>query len=627
MYTNENSSLRPILTLAGLALITAFLYWARAVLVPFALAMFFAFILAPAVSYLQRHGLSRLPAVFVVVLLAYSFVGGVGYFVGNQLAGLVVRLPEYKGVISAKVESISSGQSGGWMKLLRQTMDDVARGAMGDEHMVDKASESDGAGDVIRGATPEKPVFTKPVGSDWSGFADYAGSAAEGLASAVLASVLVIFMLAQRENLRNRLVRLIGHGQVIITTRAIDEGARRVSRYLLMQLIVNACFGTVLTLALFTLSFFAPEAADGETLRRYAILWGFICGTMRFIPYIGTWAGGLMLFAFTVATVHGWALPITSFILFVVFETISANAVEPLLLGQSTGISPLALILSAAFWAWLWGPVGLLLSTPLTVVLVVIGKYVPAMHFLEVMLGDEPVLRPHVVFYQRIVAKDQDEAIDLVEAHLKDHSIEQTYEDLILPALLLARQDRARGELDAETSRELYRSIRDVIEEFAPPPAEADQEVAEPAVVLGCPASDEVDELALVMLANLLRSRARSIEIVSSKALTAEALAKVGETCPAVVVVASVAPGELAPARYLCKRIKAQCPTMKIVVCRWGKTEDLERLQQRLKQSGASVVGSTLTETRSEIVPLLQVAEASESQKKREPEEALAVSQ
>jgi hypothetical protein len=297
-----------------------------------------------------------------------------------------------------------------------------------------------------------------------------------------------------------------------------------------------------------------------------------------------------------------------------VLELVCANAIEPFVFGQSTGSSPLALLLAAAFWAWLWGPVGLFLSTPLTVVLIVIGKYVPRLAFLEVLLGDEPVLGPHVVLYQRLVARDQDEATDLVEEYLQKHSVEEAYQALFLPALMMARQDLERGELDAENARNFFQTMRDLIDESAPPvPAAADSAAPAEATVLGCPARDEVDELALIMFRNLLRTQGRSMTIMSPRALTAEVLDKVRETSPAVVLVASVPPGGVAQARYLCKRLKTQCTGIKLAIGRWGEVEDLNRVQERLTSTGADIVSGTLAETRAEIVPFLQVAEAAPS--------------
>jgi predicted PurR-regulated permease PerM len=611
--------LRPILTLGGLVLVTAFLYWARPILIPIALATLFAFILAPAVSALQRRGPGRVASVLIVVALAFGVVGGIGYFLGQQLADLVRRLPEYQFVINSKVESLSGGSGGGLFGTLRNTVKDVNE-RIAEVNQAAANDQPEATRDEPRGSTPDKPLYVDQAGSVWSGLAGYIGPAAEGLASAILVLVLVVFMLVQRENLRNRLVCLLGHGQIILTTRAINEGADRISRFLVTQLCVNAGFGLAVTIILLALSFFAATPQDAATLRQYALLWGFICGLMRFVPYIGTWVGAAMLIAFSVATLHGWTLPLVIFAAFVVVELLCANAVEPLLIGHSTGSSPLALLVAAAFWAWLWGPVGLLLSTPLTVILVVAGKYVPQLDFLEVLLGDEPALGPDIVLYQRLVARDQDEAADLVDEFLTRHTPEETYQNLLLPAVVLARRDLDRSELDGEQAADLYRMVRELIDDIAPPAPAALDTAAGTVKALGCPARDEVDELALRMLAHTLRQHGRTVELVSSKALTAEVLERVAAECPAVVVVGSVAPGGAAQARYLCKRVKSQCDTVRVVVGRWGAAEDDSRVKERLKAAGADVVGDRLDDTRVEVASLLQVAAAARAPAEREPE-------
>jgi predicted PurR-regulated permease PerM len=609
--SNSTASLRPIVTLGGLILVVGFLYWARAVLVPLALAMFLAFILAPAVNVLQRRGPGRVTSVLIVVVLAFGLLGGIGFFVGNQLAGLVRRLPDYREVITAKVKSLSTSEGTGLLNTVRKTVHEVNERVEEVKREPETVTGVTSIKDQTPGVTPDYPLYVRQTTADWSGFADYAGPAAEALASAVLVAVMVIFMLVQRENLRNRLVRLLGHGELIITTRAIDEGARRISKFLVMQLLMNAAFGAVLSIALVIISFFASMPEDRDTLRSYAILWGFICGLTRFVPYVGTWVGAAMLAAFTIATLHGWTLPLVVCIVFVAEELVCANVIEPLLFSHSTGSSPLALLLAAAFWAWLWGPVGLLLSTPLTVVLVVIGKYVPQLQFLEVLLGDEPVMPPHIVLYQRLIAKDQDEASDLIEDYVQHQSSEDAYEQLVLPALVLARQDLERGKLHGKNARELFQSLRELIDENAPDPVALPEQAPPENHLLGCPARDEIDELALSMLNHMLRAQGRSLEIISSATLTGEVLTKTAETCPAVVIVASVAPGGLAQARYLCKRLRTQCPGLKVLVERCGPSDNLERERDRLKSAGADFVSSKLSEIRVEAVSHHQVAEAS----------------
>jgi predicted PurR-regulated permease PerM len=616
---------QPFWVFCGLLLVTAFLYWARTVLIPVALAVLLAFILAPLVNLVQRRGLGRLPAVLVVVVFSFLLLGGVGWLISLQVGGLLRNLPHYRGVIDRKLQSLQvSGHDSVWSELKQTARDvskhfgaaDEAEGAEGGatEQAARRAAEAV-AGDTPKGppGTPERPLYVRTVSSGWSELAEAAGPAAEGLGTAFLVVVLVLFMLVQRENLRNRVVRLIGHGRLIVTTRAIDEGARRISRYLLMQLCVNSAFGLLLALGMIVLGMVTGHSE----LSRYALLWGFVCGTLRFVPYVGTWVGAALLFFFTVATLPDWGTPAGIFAYFLVLELLTANVVEPLLFGHSTGVSPLALLLAAAFWTWLWGPVGLVLSTPLTVLLVVLGKYVPQLEFLEVLLADEPALHTYVTYYQRLVARDQDEATDLVEEFVQTHTLDAVYEQVLLPALVLARQDRERGELDADDFEFVLRATREVLDDLGaveqerfPPKAEA--QAAPRAVLLGCPARDEADEVALLVFARLLGPQGYKVEVISSHVLAAEVLARVGNECPRVVLVGSLPPGGLAQARYLCKRIKAQCPGVKIAVGRWGEKENLERLQKRLKASGADLVATTLSETRAQVVPLLQVAATAE---------------
>lgn len=568
--------------LGGLVLVTACLYWARQVLIPVALAVLLAFVLTPAVSALQRRGLGRLPSVILVVLLTLLLLGGVGYVISHQINALIANMPSYQGQLFEKLDSLLGVGEGDAPEKLKEMFQDV-----------------------------------KQVG--WSHLGEAAGQTAEGLADAFLVLVLVVFMLIKRENLRNRLVRLIGRGRLIATTQAFDEGAQRVSRYLWMLLCINTLFGAVLAIGLFALGWLMGQ----HVLWRYALLWGFVALILRFVPYLGTWLAAALLTAFSIATLPGWGLPLLVFAFFVVLELLTANVVEPLLFGHSTGVSPLALLLAAAFWIWLWGPVGLILSTPLTVVLVVLGKYVPELKFFEVLLGDEPVLSADVTFYQRLVARDLDEASDLVECYLREHSPEQVYQEVFLPALLLAKKDRERGELEAENYESLLQGIRETEEDLSAALAEhvKPAEGAAKAVALGCPGCDEADELALKMLGELVRLSGHSLDILSTDRLSAEMVEKIQQVKPTVVCIGSLPPGGLSQARYLCKRIRQEAPDIKILVGRWGEKEHTERMEARLHDAGADGVATTLHDSCAQIVPLLQVAANSQPDSEAKPSE------
>jgi predicted PurR-regulated permease PerM len=558
----------------------------------------------------------------VVVTLAFLLLGAVGWVISQQVGALVSRMPRYKGEIVNKLQGLQKGYGevgviGNIRNLVNIVAGELVKSKPDEDEKGGDNNDTEGKGIKADekpkpGESPKNPLYVSQAPNDMSRLLEVAGPAGEGLATTFLVIVLTIFMVIQRENLRNRVVRLVGHGRLIVTTRALDEGARRISSYLIMMVLVNTSFGLILAVGLFVFGAYTGQ----ESLRYTAVLWGFIAGSLRFVPYLGTWVAAALLALFSVATLPGWGPPLGVFIFFLVLELVTANVVEPLLFGHSTGSSPLALLLAAAFWTWLWGPVGLILSTPLTVSLVVLGKYVPQLRFFEVLLGDDPALSAEITFYQRLVARDQDEASELVEDFLESHSVEATYEELLLPALLLAKRDHERGELDDDDLEFVLQATRDLIEDLPtlqpePVPGKtAGREGAGNAVLIGCPARDESDELALHLLAQLLHGQGYHTEVISSKVLTAEVLARVGNACPAVVCIGSLPPGGLAQARYLCKRMRVQCPTVKVVVGRWGETENVERIEKRLRAAGADYVGTTLLQTRSQVVPLLQVAAA-----------------
>jgi predicted PurR-regulated permease PerM len=613
-------------TLGGLVLVTACLYWARQVLIPVSLAVLLAFVLMPAVSALQRRGLGRLPSVILVVVLARLLLGGTGYVISRQLDNLVSNLPNYRGEIIKKVEALRDAGKDGIVGRILSFFQDVSEQVenkiesskgkgkgtpltpsiaegIPDAREDEKATKSD---KPEPGTDPGNPLYVQWESSGWSKIAESIGPAAEGLGAAFLVLVLVVFMLIQRENLRNRFVRLFGHGRLILTTQAFDEGAQRISRFLLMQLLINSIFGVALALGLFA----AGLILGHRQLWQYAVLWGFLAIVFRFVPYVGTWIVAALMMGYSIATLPGWTLPLAIFGYFLLLELLTANVVEPLLFGHSTGVAPMALLLAAAFWTWLWGPVGLLLSTPLTVILVILGKYVSELHFFEVLLGDEPVLSTDVTFYQRLVARDRDEAADLVEEYLAKNSPQAVYEEVLLPALLHAKLDRDRDELEAENYEFVLQGIRDSEEDLASALAEHVKEVpgANKAVAIGCPGDDETDELALQMLAQMTRLTGYSLEVVSAKKLTAEVLTYLEQANPTLVVIGLLPPGGLARARYLCKRIRQQAPNLKILIGRWGESTKNERLETRLLGAGADQVGWTLHESVAQIVPLLQVA-------------------
>lgn len=584
-------SYRPVLVLAGMTLVVTILYVAQAVIIPLALASLFAFILSPAVMVLQRRGGGRVISVLVVVLLAVVVLGGIGATISLQVRSLARDLPQHKHHIADKLKGLLNTGQGGFLDEIRGTFQDITN-----EVLESQKNE----GRVAR----DEPVPVKLQRSPVSQLQEAVTPAAEFLATAGMVLVLVIFILIKREDLRNRLVRLIGHGRLIVTTRAIDEAAQRISRYLLMQLMINTGFGAALGIGL---------AAIGVP---YALLWGFIAGAFRFVPYVGTWVAASLIAIFAVAIFPDWTRPLMVFGLFGLIEVLTFNVVEPLLFGHSTGISSVALLVAAAFWTWLWGPIGLVLSTPLTACLVVLGKYVRDLQFFSILLGDEPVLDAEVTYYQRLLARDPDEATELVEEHLQSQPAETVYDEVLVPALVLAKRDREGGDLGPEEEEFILRVTTDLLNDLVLPQQQIHviatkglPEVEElRALVLACPARDEEDELAVRMLAQLVSGAPCRFEVLAHETLAGELLERIQREKPTLVCIGALPPGGQTLTRYLCKRLRQRFPDLRIFVGCWGQGDDLEETRARLLAAGATAVAGTLLESREQITPLVQAA-------------------
>ena len=350
--------------------------------------------------------------------------------------------------------------------------------------------------------------------------------------------------------------------------------------------------------------------------------WGFLAALLRFIPYVGPAAAAFLPSALSLAVFPGSIQPLLVIALIVALELASNLVMEPLLYGQSAGVSTVALLVAVAFWTWLWGPVGLFLATPLTVCLGVLGKYVPQLEFLSVLMGDEPVLEPHVRYYQRLLARDQHEAAGLAEDYCDEYGPDALYDALLIPALVMAKRDRGQEALTAEDLHVFVQATRAIIEDLelrpAPTPATAADAVSQadaaPSAVvriLGCPARDEADELALRMFRQRLDPTRYAIEVVSAEALTAEVLTLVERHSAELICIAALPPEAMTPTRYLCKRLRARFPACKIAVGCWGLTGDVEANRAALRAAGADEVGMTLEESRNQVTLLGQLHAAS----------------
>ena len=467
-------------TLATLTLVTAILFWAKAVLMPLALAMLLAFLLDPVVAVCQRRGLPRVLAVILVIIVVVLALAGLGWVVAGQMGGFTTNLQHYEDNLKRKIGDVRGASKGSFVEQL--------------ETSAAKITQELGGTPPAAGDTKPIPVVVQAPSLLWQ-----LPTLLEPLATAGLVIALVIFMLLAQGDMRNRLIRLMGTGQLTLTTRALDEAGQRISRYLLMHTIVNGSHGAVLGLGLFVIGL------------PYALLWGVLAFLCRFIPYIGPAVSALVPVALSLAAFPGWTQLFLVVGFIIVLELVSNMILEPLIYGRTAGISEVALMVAIAFWTWLWGPIGLLLATPLTVSLGVLGRYVPQLEFLGVLLNDDPALAPSLSYYQRLVARDQDEATDLVEEALRTQSLAETYETMLIPALSAAKKDQARDNLTADQMHFIVQTTREIVEHAgllspsSAPPATADAPVVSapetvlppPVPIVAYPAHDEADAVAL----------------------------------------------------------------------------------------------------------------------------------
>jgi predicted PurR-regulated permease PerM len=583
--------------LPTVVLVIASLYWAQAVLIPVAVSILLTFLLTPVADSLERLALGRVFSVILIVILAFSFLAAVGWIVTLQLTSVANELPTYRKNIEQKITDIRGAGKGGALEKVQKTAEEVKK-------ELEKKDEPA----QVQPKPREVVVQGEQSSTFWPLPLDIAPMF-ERLASGGLAIVLVIFMLIQREDLRNRLIRLIGYGRLTTTTRALEEASQRISRYLLMQSIINVSFGATVAIALWLIGL------------PYALLWGFLAAMLRFIPYVGPWAAAIMPSALSMIVFEGWMWTALVVAVFLALELVANMILEPLLYGESAGVSEVGLLVAIAFWTWLWGPVGLILATPLTVCVVVLSKYVPQLDFISVLMSDEPVMKSNISYYQRLLAGDQDEAAEILEEQLKIHPVESIYDEVLVPALNYVKRDRALGRLAENDQRFIFQATREILEDLnglkpgaSSSPAESTMientsPFTKPRVrIVGCPARDDADELALLMSFQLLDSARYELTLIADGTLTSEVIDQIAQKNPALVCIASLPPGGLAQTRYLCKRLRGRFPNIKIIVGRWGTRS--ENNENSLLAAGADKVGTTIIETRDQVIQLSQISSA-----------------
>ncbi|WP_410706078.1 MULTISPECIES: AI-2E family transporter [Bradyrhizobium] len=599
------------------AIIVMVLYYGREIIIPIALAVLLSFVLAPLVRLVQRLRIPRSLAVVSVVVIAFAFIFAMGSLLATQLTQLAGDLPRYQSTISEKIQSFRETTAGrGTLERASSMLKDLSK-------ELDKPKEAANSLGTIAApkAAAPRPVPVEVLQPDpgaLESLQTLISPLLHPLATTGIIVIFVIFILLQREDLRNRLIRLAGSDDLQRTTAALDDAASRLSRLFLIQLLVNGSFGIVIGMGLWLIG--VPSA----------ILWGILAAVLRFVPYIGAVIAAAFPLALAVAVDPTWTMLLWTIALFVVVEPVVGHVLEPMVYGHSTGLSPVAVVASATFWTALWGPIGLVLATPLTVCLVVLGRHVERLEFLDVMFGDRPALSPPEIFYQRMLAGDPTEASAKAEEFLKERSLSSYYDEVALRGLQLAQADAERGALDPDR----LTKIRDAVQEFAnniseqderPPPkvgpttdveaTSAIEGVAEDAPyeslrvlrkedlptgwqgehpVLCVAGRNPIDEAAAIMLAQLTGAHGLSARVEAAEALSTANIFRLETTGVAIVCLVYMDASSPAHMRYSVRRLRRKLPKATIILGCWMKDIDPAALESLREGAKADLAAATL---------------------------------
>jgi predicted PurR-regulated permease PerM len=591
-------------TLITVAATVAALYFGKDIFLPLAVAVLLTFALAPVVSWLRKFRLPRPVAVIAVVIAAFAAIAIFGTVVATQLGVLAENLPLYQSNIEAKVRVVKNANVG------EGVVDRVSRllERLGAEIRRDDNPPADANPPGTTDAPQVKPLpveVVEPQLQPLQVLQTIIGPLIEPLATGGIIIVVVIFMLMKREDLRDRFIRLVGASDLHRTTEALQDAGKRVGQYLLMQLIVNVTYAIPIGIGLWIIGVPNP------------LLWALLALVLRFVPYIGPIIAAVFPLLLALAVDPGWTMVLWAAALFVVVELISNNAIEPWLYGSRTGLSPLAIIVAAIFWTWLWGPLGLLLSTPLTVCLVVLGRHVSQFEFLDVLFGSEPVLEPHEALYQRLLAGDPDEATDRAEEFLADNDLVAFYETVAIPALSLGETDRARGVMDDERRQRVAEgamTLVDNLEEYADEEAaeeddEDGEEVEEEGegdaaelpdgagkTVLCVGGRGELDEASAAMLAQVLTAHGATARLVETRAIGAGNIGRFDFKDVHSLVIGYLNADSVAHARYMVRRIKRARKTLRVGVAFWLPAEDHFSDAKLMASINCDFVAHTMTQ-------------------------------
>jgi predicted PurR-regulated permease PerM len=607
---NEVAIARSNTVLAVLGVIGA-LYFAKAVFLPLALAILLTFLLAPAVRLLRNWGLPKPPAVVLVVAFAFTVILGIGALVGQQVTKLAQNLPVYQYNIEEKIRSAREFRGGGMLERISNFLGDL------NQEVQKKGDNPTQAAVPQPNEEPTKPMpveVHQPGATAMQVAQRVLQPLVDPLTTAGLVVIFVIFFLSQRQDLRDRLIRLAGSHDLQRTTDAINDGAQRLSRYFLAQTALNVLFGFIVGIALTFIGVPNP------------VLFGVLAMVFRFVPYIGAFIAAIFPIALAVAVDPGWSMALMTTALFLVVEPLIGQVIEPLVYGHSTGLTPVAVILAATFWTWLWGPIGLLLSTPLTVCLGVLGRHITWLRFLDVMIGDEPSLSPAQSFYQRALAGDADEAADQAVEILPGRSLSYVYDKVVLEALNLAQIDFRRGLLDPNHVEQINEAVHELMadtidsEDVTPAAVrkdnggasveESDESPSLPDLpvlrdlppewdakpVLCVAGRGPFDDAVARMLIQLLEKHGLGGRVETNAAVSSSNIVRLNSAGVTVVCLSYLDLGS-SPAhlRHSIKRIRRQIAGATLVVGLWGHTDDKNR-QQLKTTTAADYYASSLRE-------------------------------
>ena len=563
---DNDASRSYLFQLASVALTVFVVMVAKPVLVPLALAILLAFILSPVVGLVQRTGLGRLPSTLLTLALAATLATVLAVVIGSQVAKLAGELPNHQAEIAEKIRKIRGAGTGGPFSRLANMVHELAQ---------KPADANEAVAPPVRVKVDETSTLSRTV--------EPILVMLEPVATAGLVIVLMIFILLGREDLRGRFLAMLGRGRMIRTVRVLEDSADRVGKYLLFQLMVNASLGIMLGIGL---------AVMGVP---YAPLWAFLTAIFRFIPFVGTWVAVLMPLSLSFATAPDWHQPVMVLAYFIGLDLVTANVIEPLLFGHHTGVSPIALLVAAAFWAWVWGPIGLLLSTPLTVCLAVLGQHIPTVRTLGLLLGDKPALAPHIDYYQRVLA-DGGPASQPAVIEAAALGMIAAFDNVLIPALALAHRDRTANALTAAEELAVRTAA---VAAIAPVRALAPAAPAEASalVVVATPAHQEPEEVPLHMLAAAVEQTGGRVVVLTTRLMPAEVVRQVAASGAGAVVISNLPPGGLPQILYLCELLRGQYTDLPIIVARWGGRADYDQRLIRLRKAGASYLTTTLAQT------------------------------